>query len=168
MRYRLNKPDTDCISKDPLHLAYMAGLIDGEGCFFIGKYKCNSGCGITFHTILNITSADQILVQWTYDHFGGNGDSRVRWTSKRAFERPIYRWIISGDHLTKLCELLIPFLVLKKRHAEVMLEMRKTYKAGVGRGNTKVSPEEWEKRDELMRQLRQLNSRYHNHALKHS
>ena len=61
-------------------LAYLAGIIDGEGCFFIGKSKTSRpyGCGFHFYAVLRITNTDEGLILWLEKTFGGAKNSRYR------------------------------------------------------------------------------------------
>ena len=53
-------------------LAYLAGIIDGEGCFVIGCYAFSKKTGVPhFHTTVQVTSTDRILIEWLVDNFGG-------------------------------------------------------------------------------------------------
>ena len=146
-------------------ISYLAGIIDGEGCFFIGKSKTSHqyGCGFHFHSLIRITSTDECLILWLEKVFGGSKDSRYRWTSKKAFCRPIYNWQASGEMLDYVCPLVYPYLIIKQKQCDVMIEIRKTYK---NIGSKRLANDIIDKRTELMAQMRKLNSRWHDHILK--
>lgn len=146
-------------------IAYLAGIIDGEGCFFIGKSKTSQGygCGFHFHSIIRITSTDECLILWLEKVWGGSKDSRYRWTSKKAFYRPVYNWQASGEMLDYICPIVYPYLIIKQKQCDVMMEIRKTYK---NIGSQRLPDDIIEKRTILMAEMRKLNSRWHNHALK--
>lgn len=146
-------------------VAYLAGIIDGEGCFFIGRYKTaqSYGSGTHFHSLIRVTNCEESLILWLEKIFGGSKDSRYRWTSKKAFCRPVYSWQASGEMLDYICPLIYPYLVIKQKQCDVMMEIRKTYK---NIGSKRLPDEIIEKRILLMADMRKLNSRFHNHALK--
>jgi hypothetical protein len=148
----------------PEQLAYFAGIVDGEGCFYFGKVKQGKyGNGTQWHCKLAITSTDNRLTDWLNSLFGGTKEIRYRYTSKKAFERPIYRWDASGEMLDYICPLLLPYLIIKKEQCQTMIEIRKTY-ANVG---SKRLPENIVViREQFLVIMRNLNSRFHNHPLK--
>lgn len=149
----------------PLTIAYMAGLVDGEGCFYSGKVKQGKyGNGWQFHTALVIASCDECIIVWLENTFGGKRESRYRWTSKKSHYRPVFNWRAQGPMLDYLCPLLLPHLIIKKRQCEVMIEIRSTY-ANIG--SKRLSEEVANKRILLIEKLRSFNSRFSEHFLKH-
>ena len=144
--------------------AYLAGIIDGEGCFYIGtvSYK-KKNTSNNFHSIISIANTEIALINWLDNIFGKASDGRYRYTSKKAFERPTYRWSTSGSLLDYILPNIYPYLVIKQKHCEIMMEFRKT----CGFCGPKVlSKETYEERFRLMKEIRKLNSRFHNHPLK--
>lgn len=151
-------------NQTPTQLAYLAGIVDGEGCFYFGKVKQGRyGNGTQWHCKLAVTSTDQTLTEWLNDLFGGTKEQRYRYTSKRAFERPIYRWDASGLMLDYICPLILPFLIIKKRQCETFIEIRKTY-ANIG--SKRLPDDIVEKRNHFLVVMHNLNSRFHDHPLK--
>lgn len=145
-------------------IAYLAGLIDGEGCLYIGNVKQGKyGTGYQWHSMLKIASCDEALIIWLENTFGGSKDSRYRWTSKQKFTRPVYNWQATGPMLDYLLPLVKPYLIIKKNQCDVMLRYRLTSK---NIGSQRLSPEINEQRLQLMAEMRNFNSRYHDHPLK--
>lgn len=145
-------------------IAYIAGIIDGEGCFYIGKVKQGKyGSGYQWHSFIRVTSCDECLILWLENTFGGSKDSRYRWTSKKAFYRPIYNWQCAGKMLDYLMPKIIKYLIIKKRQCEVMMKYRTTSK---NIGSKRLPADVVSKRLKLLEEMRNLNSRFHNHALK--
>lgn len=150
----------------PQQLAYLAGIVDGEGCFYIGRVKQGKyGSGWQWHVMLKITSCDECLILWLESTFGGAKDSRYRWTSKKKFTRPVYNWQATGEMLDYILSAIEPYLIIKKLHCDVMKRYRKTCK---NIGSKRLSDEVNEARFVLMSELRNLNSRFHDHPLKKS
>lgn len=147
-------------------IAYLAGLVDGEGCFYIGRTKQGKyGNGYQWHSLLKITSCDERLIVWLENTFGGSKDSRYRWTSKKAFCRPVFNWQATGEMLDYLLPKIKPYLIIKKPHCEVMIKYRLTSK---NIGSKRLPESISKKRFELLKEIRNLNSRFHNHAAKSS
>jgi hypothetical protein len=141
--------------------AYMAGLMDGEGTFFIGNYGTSRNP--FFQTVLKITSTDKCMIEWVYNTFGG---WMSEYTSKQRAQNskgPVYSWACSGDRLTHLCEIMLPYLTAKTNQAEILLEMRKTYRGAEhvkGKfGVQRISEDLWNIRVELMKRLQSLHCR---------
>lgn len=147
-----------------VQLAYLAGIIDGEGCFFIGRFRQSpTSDKYGWHAMIKVSNCDEGLILWLEQNVGGSKDSRYRWTSKQKFTRPVYNWQATGIMLDFLLPLIRPYLVIKTLHCDTMLEYRKTSLAYT---NQRLSPEIEELRFEIMKKLRNLNSRFHDHPLK--
>jgi len=147
-----------------VELAYLAGIIDGEGCFYIGQIKQGKyGTRQQWHALLKITSCDKILIDWLREHFSGCSQNTYRWTAKKKFYRAVYSWTIGGEALDHFLPLLQPFFVIKRKHCVVMMEIRKSFKNG---GSKRLSDETLKVRTNLMKEMRKLNSRFHDHPFK--
>ena len=163
----MNKSKYVRISYNPLDIAYLTGIIDGEGTIFIGNYGTkdkNRGTGF-FQTILSVTSTDKILIEHLYKLFGG---WKSEYTPKQRAvncKGPVFSWKCTGDLMTHLCELMLPYSIINKNQLQIMIEFRKTYfcseyqpgKKGVQR----ISEEIINKRLELMDKLKSLHCRNH-------
>jgi len=145
-------------------IAYLAGLVDGEGCIYIGHGKQGKyGSGYQWHSMLKITSCDEALIVWLENVFGGSKDSRYRWTSKQKFTRPVYNWQATGPMLDYILPLIEPYLIIKAKQCDVMKRYRLTSK---NIGSKRLPPDVNEQRILLLKELRNLNSRFHEHPLK--
>lgn len=147
-------------------LAYMAGIMDGEGCFFIGNYSRSKFTNDKhYQTSITVSNTSKVLIDWLQLNFGGlvNEYSRAQ-TPKNSLKK-VYRWVASGERLTHLCEEILPYLTSKKRECEIMIEMRRTFerkitKKGV-QGTIRIEPEILETRQCLFDELRSLHCRSH-------
>lgn len=109
-------------------LAYMAGIMDGEGCFIIGAYAKNPKTGTPhFHTTMQVSSTDEILIDWIVENFGGKKSFYTAKQTPINSRRAVYRWTGHSDRVKHMCEVLMPYLVIKKDQAKVMIEMRNTF-----------------------------------------
>jgi len=111
-------------------LIYLAGLVDGDGCFFISTKKNQNKTNVIVYMLkLQVHCINEAFIDSLVNIFGG-----VKVIYKR---KPPRNWLygveFTGNLLTDLCERLIPFLRLKKESAINMLEMRKTYNGRGGR-----------------------------------
>lgn len=166
-KYYRRSPDFIPQTYAPTKLAYLAGIIDGEGCFYIGQANANYKGIIARHhrCCLKIDSTDEILINWLISNFKGLNSARTRWTSKKSYERQIHTWVVTGDKLLEICEAVISYLVIKKPHCENIIRFRKTFTNKIGQ-HTKPSNDVIRIREECLLVSRNLNSRWHNHPLK--
>jgi hypothetical protein len=166
--YKRSKDYVPTVYK-PTDLAYMAGLVDGEGCFFMCKLPKKKGDGyVTEHYrgLLKIDNTDPSLLDWIDETFSGTASARCRFTSSRKFERQVFTWTATGDRLLDLCEQILPYLTIKKKQCLLMIKFRKTYTAKLG--SNKLSEEAIAIRQICLEDIRKLNSRWHLHPLKHN
>lgn len=139
--------------KDKLKLAYLAGIIDGEGSFYIGQ---DSRYPQSFNSRLYVTSTDISLINWLKYNFDGltysyDSIKNPQWKTR-------HQWIIKKRNILEVCELTLPFFVIKKEQAKIMIEFRKTFNQWRGRGNP-VTEILHQKRIELMLKLKTLTHR---------
>jgi hypothetical protein len=155
------------IEYESTKLAYLAGIIDGEGTLFIGNYGTKDkirGTGF-FQTIMAVTTTDVVLINWLYENFGGWKSEYTPKQRAKNCKGPVHSWKCTGDRLTHLCELILPFLIIKKDQATILLEMRKTYfnsEYQIGKQGVQHIPDDViARRLELMDQLKKLHCRNH-------
>lgn len=145
--------------------AYLAGLMDGEGTFFIGNYgnkDKNRGNGF-FQTVLKVTSTDKCICEWLFHTFGGWHNEYTPAQRAKNCKGPVFSWACTGDRLTHLCETMLPYLVAKRDQAIILLEMRKTYQSSEyikGKKGVQSVPDHIHtRRLDLMSQLKSLHCR---------
>jgi len=99
-------------------LAYLAGIIDGEGCVSIAK---NTRRGRNYYSLrINVSNNSIDLMQWLEDTFG----DVVRTSYHRWYDRrDLYDWTASGNQAQVLLELVLPFLIIKKDQAKLALTL---------------------------------------------
>lgn len=130
-------------------LAYLAGIIDGEGCITILYYAKQRKYIPNF----SVVNTDLCLIEWLVDTFSGKFYTR-RPQKDRPLDKVKYEWVISQSIIDKLLPKILPFLVIKKKNAELLLKFRETYKE---RGFQKVPDELREIRHAFYLKIRELN-----------
>lgn len=145
-------------------IAYLAGIIDGEGSLTIGNYSANKKTGVLhYQTILSITNSDFSLIQWLHNTFGGNFWKYSAKQTPKVSRQAYYRWVATGDLLTHICELVYPFMICKKKQVEIMIKMRATYKPhssiGGKQGTQALSQEIIDFRQQCFLEIRNLHIR---------
>ena len=146
--------------------AYMAGIMDGEGCFFIGNYSGNRKNGDKhFQTVIKIASTDKSLVDWLFETFGGSIRQYTPNQMAKNCRKQVYAWQATSNRLLHICEIILPYLVIKKKQAEIMIAMRNTFNDEhniKGRQQVQNLPKgTLELRQQLMDELKLLHTRTH-------
>lgn len=149
-------------------IALLAGLVEGEGSIYIGNFSCNPLTKLPYYqTNLQITNTDKIMIDWLENTFGGLVNKRTKKQHDDKSRKQAYIWTVTGDRLTHLCNLILPYMFGKRRQVEIMLEMRATYtKNGAKKGTQGIQSlpiEVRHKRQSLMDEMRSLHIRTHSY-----
>ena len=111
-----------------VQLAYLAGIIDGEGSIYIGNFSCSKKTGAKYYqTAIEVTNTEKLLIDWLLENFGGRSYAYTKKQLPKNSNKEVYRWIVTGELLTQLCHLLLPYSIIKKKEFEIMIKMRKTF-----------------------------------------
>jgi hypothetical protein len=98
--------------------AYLAGIIDGEGCIAVMKeYHENSGSTF-YRPRVYITNTNRDVIEWIAENFGG-----FIFVNRPEGNRKIsYMWHIhTVEQISKLIHKIYPFLIIKKKQAQTLL-----------------------------------------------
>lgn len=107
-------------------LAYLAGIIDADGCICILKTKPNQHNRKGKWSLrLNVTNTNSRLVGWLTQHFPDIG--HLFWKFEKEGWKPRYDWYLSGWNAAKLLELCLSYLVIKKEQAKIAIEFQETF-----------------------------------------
>ena len=104
-------------------IAYMAGIFDGEGCIVIHdrSYFTKSGLKRTrYYPEINVANTNEWIIHQFKFAFGGSLYLRKKKTNK---SQAIWVWQTTSKKATMCLEVLLPYLKLKKRQAELAIEM---------------------------------------------
>lgn len=138
--------------------AYMGGLIDGEGSIkIIRTVKPNKPNEYnTFDAAIRIGMTDKEPIELFKEEFGGS-----LFVEKRQNYKDIYRWQCAGNKkVPPIVEKILPYLIVKKPQAELLLEYTKNRMSCLGFGNKDGVPiEEYKKREEIFMKMKLLNNR---------
>lgn len=134
-------------------IAYLAGIIDGEGSVYIQKRITPAG-SISYFPRFQVVNTNQEVMTWIKNTFGGLLYSKPRMKHNAKWKTQI-EWFTTRRLLDQLLPLIIPHLIIKKRHAVIMMQFRETFKTNAG--SVGVKPEIQEFRLECMLKIKQLN-----------
>lgn len=101
--------------------SYMAGLMDTDGSFTISKRKSPTHMVSPLYSVLiQLTSIDIKCINHILENFQG-GKVRLR-KGKNCKTGFCYRFVLTNtENVARFCKKIMPFLVLKKRQAEIMI-----------------------------------------------
>jgi hypothetical protein len=134
-------------------LAYLAGIIDGEGSIYIQSRQRSDA--IDYFPRFQIVNTDKKLMDWIHITFGGNLFQKNRFKHNPKW-RIQYEWFTTRKLMDELIELIIPFLISKKEHAQIMLEFRKSFKE---KTSYRVTEDVLSFRNDCLHKLKFLNKR---------
>ena len=108
--------------------AYLSGLFDGEGTFCISKSTNPNGVSV-LSAYAKVANTNLELMQWLIKNFGGQYHTSSCHRDKRNPNCKIqYSWSPKGKkNRTTTIENLIPYLVIKKEQAKVLLQFDSVY-----------------------------------------
>ena len=137
-------------------LAYFAGIIDGEGCLSLTSGKRRpEGHAVTRSTQIYVGNTDPRVIQWIHARFGGSIALRPSPHPER--HKPLWRWLCSGANIEPVLRAVLPYLIIKREQATLILAYRQTMSM-VG-SNAFVTDETQKTQDDMIAQLRVLNKR---------
>ena len=149
----------------PIDLAYLAGLIDGEGSVIVNPYCPREGQRFKQYNLrVLVVNTNKEILEWIKSIFGGGVYSHGKPESIK--HKQCYTWNIDAKKAEILLREVFPYLKIKKPQAKVALEFRKTfnlskyirYENGIHVGN-KVPDNLLNKRSQLREELKSLNQR---------
>jgi len=101
-------------------LAYVAGLVDGEG--NIGLHKSVSNSSVSYYTVhVGIGNTNEWLIQFLKMNFGG---SICLGTQQNENAKPIWRWEIRAKKAFEFLNMIIPYLQIKYPQAELAIKFQ--------------------------------------------
>lgn len=101
-------------------LAYLAGLIDGEGSFGVAAVR--TAC--RYVPVMSLSMTCERTMQW-FGEKVGVGLNQV--SRKKPSWRDQFKLRLCGQRLILFCSLALPFFVTKKEQAEEILRFGETY-----------------------------------------
>ena len=131
--------------------AYMAGMIDGDGCIQAASRK-DGDC--QYRVEIHVIQKDLRIIDFLYGHFEGSVGvvSRKHTSGIKHY----FRWMISGPRVIEILKGCLPYLVLKKEQAELGIKLQSII---LPRGKRiKLSQEIIEQRNEYGKRIKLLNS----------
>lgn len=136
-------------------LAYIAGIVDGEGYISVVRRNCkNTKCGLFYYAQLVVVNTSEELIDWLWTTTNLGSVHLQR--KKNKEHKHAFRWTLTTKGAESLVRLIVPYLVCKKKQALLLLEFCQNNKRP---GRSSLSEEELSYRAGVYRQLRILNKK---------
>jgi hypothetical protein len=141
-------------------LAYLAGVIDGEGCIAIRRTKKTGSMRSTrYAAVITVGNTSRGLIQMLRTAFSA-GCVTYRYPTKT--KRGAYLWNVQSQTARDVLRAVYPYLVVKREQATVLMEFVDEFDSFKGaragkKGGQVVSPGELTRRERLYQQMRSLN-----------
>ncbi len=143
--------------------AYLAGLIDGEGCIFIAKWRRRDRPTIIYDLQLIIAQNDEAFLYKWRDRCGiGTVQRSARTSRNKAHKAALannegvcivgYQWRLCSDEAATLLRATLDYLCIKRYQAEIAIAFTQT-RIGKHPGRYSVVPQEVLDQRERLHQL---------------
>lgn len=141
-----------------LDLAWAAGFVDGEGWIGIKRLVQRRrtdgsayGCNENYEACLSVAQNDPAPLVKLHKLFGGS----IKLHHRQQNQRISYVWQVRSKRSEKVCEELMPFFVVKRGQAAVLLAFRETIRYDSTAG---LSEKTVQMRRNLYERMKGLNS----------
>lgn len=138
------------VPENPIDLAYMAGIVDGEGCIY--GFCRMRGRKVNTIVRLSILMCSASVPQWVHANFGGSFYA----LPKREGRPDRFLWQIACSHVGPVLTALLPYLKEKRAQAEIALKLVDVLTAWGGGNMKKISDESFQERVALCVELKRL------------
>ena len=130
--------------------AYLAGIIDGEGCIDINVRR--GKCGVGTHSArLVITQSNQPFLVYLKDMWGGLGS--VHGLGGDRPGKKIYRWSITNNQCVFILRQALQYLRIKRPQADLAIELQLSR----NKNGARLSQETLDYRGDIKRKVSDLN-----------
>lgn len=135
-------------------LAYLAGIVDGEGSVYLQKIVRKTG----FHYDLrfHVVNTNRNLIHWIKDRFGGLVYEKDRSSHSRNWKLQ-YTWNASRSLFDQIAPHILPFLIVKREQVELGIAFRKTFIKSNRHHGDMVTLTSF--REECLHKMRSLNKK---------
>jgi hypothetical protein len=122
-KYGIGRP---CKILSVAEAAYVAGLIDGEGCIGMVTRKPTAACKngrFVLHVSVAMTSP--LILDWLIEITGIGTRNRSGYKPSSDTRSPFFRWQVTSSGAASLVEQLLPYLRLKQKNASALLRVHR-------------------------------------------
>jgi len=148
--------------------SYIAGLVDGEGCIYIDKYKDKRNKSGNYNYCLRVSIANTFfgLMEWLGNKLSKEYHNHVLNQKGKEYingRKPCYVWKICGTNAINFLKEIYPYLIIKKKQCEKAFEFSETHFDNAKRDRkgkfSKLPNELLEKKEKIHKEIKDLNQR---------
>lgn len=134
-------------------VSYIAGFFDGEGS--VGLYATTKTQRYNLRVCINqVQSRESVeLFELLKEHFGG---SLAFPKLQKPHHQQAISWSVYGDSAASFLDSILPFLRMKKRAANLVVQWQRNY------GSSKSHPHDQERQQEKLRAAVEVNRQIRN------
>lgn len=110
------KEDHPILHLSEIDKAYIAGLVDGEGCFGLYKTMPTSNPLATF----TIGMTDEKIIRWLFKIIGYLGDIQER--LRKGNRKDIWQLRITSNQCLLFTSSILPYLKIKDKQARIIIQ----------------------------------------------
>lgn len=103
--------------------AYIAGLFDGEGCIYIGKFWHKRDEYWQYVLRVKIALREKWIPEWLFFSFNCGRLNKTKQTKTPG--ATIWDWTVEGNKATEFLRIILPYLKLKRAQAELAFQFQK-------------------------------------------
>jgi hypothetical protein len=107
----------ECGRMSQADYAYLAGVIDGEGCIRIQRVRARGV--VRYQLRLHVANTSRALMDWLEMTFGGHAYAR-----KKPHGGVVWDWHVKNGHVPDVLRLVLPYLIVKREEALLAFEFR--------------------------------------------
>lgn len=154
-------PKLDVLRRSQETLAYLAGILDGEGCLRITRQRLRKRPNDSprhWPTVF-VGNTSRALAEFLCRGFGGSIYLRDATSKKRA----VFVWqLTTRSSVLAILTAVRPFLIVKSAQADLLIEFITDFRLPTGRGRgggrgRYLDPVELARRERIYEQVRNLN-----------
>ena len=105
---------------EKIDIAYISGVVDGEGCIGLNVNKCKSYS--SYRIKVAVCNTNEWICRRLKSYFGGCVSKEIR----NGNRKPIWIWFISGNKALMCLNVIYPYLHIKKPQAKIAIKYQST------------------------------------------
>lgn len=139
-------------------LAYLAGVMDSDGCFSIAKMQPSQRLTLKnprYVFCMNVVNTSEDLMKWLVEKFGGQYAHRRKQVKEN--HKVTYDWWFNNGKALWLLKLIEPYLVVKRDRCRVGIDLLENWQTNQSGTASLTPPTEVERREGLYQEMKRLN-----------
>lgn len=102
-------------------VAYLAGIVDGEGHITVTRVRTKGSVNVSHSIRVVVTNTDKALIKWLCEM---SDTAMVKKAPAHPTWKTAWNWQITGVNAEAFLRAILPWLRVKRRQAELCLELR--------------------------------------------